>query len=387
MFSLQERVNTQTQNITLNTIENNSSQSREKLDDFIRDWQNDRNDIVNAINELKKEIRRASKEISNKLDNLNKLLRDLIDLINQKANEIKEIFEKNLNEIKNIIETKLVDINNSLNNINNELNKLNNILLELDKEIIKSIEKMFESLKQDLNVGIESVLSSITNFKAQVTEEFSIQFTLIEGTILGVIEAVNANLYLQLTWQTGNITASIEGLLFLFKTHIDAKIDFLNKNIKTYINNLEDSLKKFLEDNLKEYVKNAIDDWFNNKKEDLYKEITEEICCNIVGESYIKYDGENLYMPTLVFKYKNKNKQESKSYSQIKIRLNLKPDDITDIIVDNLRIKIQELSKFTYTSGDLRCVYISVLKKDYLKQLYLPNLKKILLIYLKKLFL
>lgn len=92
VFSLQERVNTQTQNITLNTIENNSSQSREKLDDFIRDWQNDRNDIVNAINELKKEIRRASKEISNKLDNLNKLLRDLIDLINQKANEIKEIF-------------------------------------------------------------------------------------------------------------------------------------------------------------------------------------------------------------------------------------------------------------------------------------------------------
>lgn len=79
---------------------------------------------------------------------------------------------------------------------------------------------------------------------------------------------------------------------------------------------------------MKKDIKDALNEWFDNKKSELYKEIVEEISSNIVGESYIKYDGDNLYMPTLIFKYKNKN--EKRRYSQIKLRLNLKPDEITD---------------------------------------------------------
>lgn len=66
-----------------------------------------------------------------------------------------------------------------------------------------------------------------------------------------------------------------------------------------------------------------------------------------------------LYMPTLIFKYKNKNKEEKRRYSQIKLRLNLRPEDITDSVVDDLKIKIQSISNFTYNFGNLRCVYVS----------------------------
>lgn len=44
----------------------------------------------------------------------------------------------------------------------------------------------------------------------------------------------------------------------------------------------------------------------------------------IVGESYIKYDSNYTYMPTIIFKYKTKNILDERKYSQIKLRLNYK---------------------------------------------------------------
>ena len=359
LFSLQERVNTQTQTITLNTIENNSIRSREKLDDFIRDWENDRYSIENAINELKNEIRKASKEISNKLDNLNKLLKDLINLINKKGDEIKEVIEKKGDEIKEVIEKNFFETKNILNNINNELNNINNSINKLNNTIIKNLKDEFESLKNYFDLRIETILEAISVLADGITAEFATQFTLIEGTILGVIAAINSNLLLQLSWQTGDLEFTFSGEFLNFKTSLQNTIKNAKNSIEHTINKCSDDIKKFFKDNLKKDIKDALNEWFDNKKSELYKEIVEEISSNIVGESYIKYDSDNLYMPTLIFKYKNENTNEKRRYSQIKLRLNLKPDEITDNVVDYLKIKILALSNTTYNSGNLRCVYVS----------------------------
>ena len=359
LFSLQERVNTQTHTITLNTIENNSVRSREKLDDFIRAWENNQNNLQDLLDELKNLIKKLSKDILIKLDNLNKLLQDMINIINDNFNELKEIINSNFNELKEVINNNLKTINDSLLKIDDSLIKLNNSVIEFNKSIIKKIEHESTSIKAHVDNKGDSILDSINTLKLDILGEFAAQLTLIEGTILGVIEAVNANLFIQLSWQTFDIDSAFESSLFFFKRSINGSIKNLEGSIKKTINDLENNIKEFLNKNLKKYIMDGLDEWLSKNKKMLYEELVEQICCNIVGESYIKYDGDNLYMPTLIFKYKNKNNYEKRRYSQIKLRLNLKPEDITDNIVDDLRLKIQSIAHITYNFGNLRCLYVS----------------------------
>lgn len=352
LFSLQERANTQVQTITLNTIENNSSASREKLDDFVRQWGNERDNIIKAINELKNLIKKVGRNILKKLNEICDLLNNLTNLINEKGNAIINSIDEKGNAI-------IDSINESVNKINGSLDKIDNSLKQLNQTITKSIEDAVKDIKSHLDDKFNDIKGDINALKAEIIEALAVQSTLIETTVFGVVEAVNANLFLQLTWQTGDITSSIEASILGLKSHIDAKINTIEEGIKKNFDNLKKDLESFLKENIKSIIDECLKNWFKNNKDYIYKELIEQICCNIVGESYIKYDGDNLYMPTLIFRYKNKNKQDPKRYSQIKLRLNLKSDDITDSVVDSLKITVQQLANTTYTAGNLRCLYVS----------------------------
>ena len=107
--------------------------------------------------------------------------------------------------------------------------------------------------------------------------------------------------------------------------------------LKSKLNTIDDFLT---EDSIKSLVKDAVDDWFTNNSKTIYSNSSDYICDQIVEESYIKYDGSSLYMPILIFKYKNKKIVNKRKYAQIKIRLNLSNDEITDQIVENLKLKV-----------------------------------------------
>lgn len=359
LFSLQERVNTQTHTVTLNTIENNSSRSREKLDDFVRAWENDNNYIKDAIDNLIKEIKKSTTSILNKLDNLNKLLKELLELINKKANELIEVLNNSLKEINNTIKNEFNKLNISLNEINNSLKNINKSIQQLDEKLINYLENKFNLFKNFFEEKIINVINDIDNLKSEISAKFSRQFTLIESTIVGAVETINGYTTAQLTLQSTNILTTLETSLSAFGLSINGHTTRMKKEIIKEINNFKNDLYDYLENVLKKNIEDCLNDFFKNKKDEFYKEIVDEVCCNIVGESYIKYDGDNLYMPTLIFKYKNKNINDARRYSQIKLRLNLKPEDINDHLIENLRIKIQQLSNYNYTAGPLRCVYVS----------------------------
>lgn len=128
-------------------------------------------------------------------------------------------------------------------------------------------------------------------------------------------------------------------------------------------------------------LENKIKSLYKKYKNVFYNETTNYICDRIVGESYGKFDSHNLYLPALIFKYRSKYIMEKQKYSQIKLRLNLNytTEDITDEMVKNLKLKINQIANITYKSGNLRCVYVG--EKDYLKQQFLVTQNQRLLIY------
>lgn len=99
----------------------------------------------------------------------------------------------------------------------------------------------------------------------------------------------------------------------------------------------------------------------------------------IVGESYIKYDIANLYLPTILLRFKTQNATVKQKYSQIKLRLNYKNNEITEEMVRELRLKLRNICDLTYESGDLRCVYVG--ENRLFKTTIFANSKVLLLIY------
>nr|YP_009367460.1 hypothetical protein [Sarcinofilum mucosum]ARK14463.1 hypothetical protein [Sarcinofilum mucosum] len=83
------------------------------------------------------------------------------------------------------------------------------------------------------------------------------------------------------------------------------------------------------------------------------------IYSSVVGESYIKFDSNSPFYPTLLFKFKHKKKLGIKRYSQIQTRLLKNPDEITDQVISALKKSAEPLRNLDYFSGPVRCNYIA----------------------------
>lgn len=190
--------------------------------------------------------------------------------------------------IKKLISDKLDNINNSLININDNLVKINHKQIELNSNLIQFLKNNFYDLKTYLDKKFDDISSSIKTAQTEIISEIGISAGILGDAILGVIPAINSNLFLQLSWQTGEQrTAEFSS----FKMSINSSIKNLQHSINKSINDFENNIKIFLKDNLKKYIIEGLNDWVKKNKKILYEELVEQICCNIVGESYIKYDG------------------------------------------------------------------------------------------------
>lgn len=105
-------------------------------------------------------------------------------------------------------------------------------------------------------------------------------------------------------------------------------------------------------------MKESVNDWFDEHSDEILNNITLNVSESIVGESYIKYDSSTSYWPTLMFKFKSADINIKSHYSQIKIRYYKKPDDISDVDIENLKQKIDEIKSITYMQGNLRANYV-----------------------------
>lgn len=102
-----------------------------------------------------------------------------------------------------------------------------------------------------------------------------------------------------------------------------------------------------------------LDEFLKDEKKGLPFIMTAEVCANIVGESYAKWDSISMYYPTLVFVFNEITSNNKPRRSQVKLRFNktsadVSEQDLKDIIT---RVKAQPTIKYIY--GPVKGNYVS----------------------------
>lgn len=332
---------------------------------------------INRLNDLNKT--NLLQDQTNKLikiDNNNFTLRETVDDLkriienNEKSLELKiEHLDEDLTNYINELLNVLNEINNNINNINMQLNnlddilnKLNDILNKLDNlksninnnvsvffdDLNKNLNELFTNLKLDLDNKINELKE---NLRQYIFNELTEQTADIIGGISGVLTT-------QLTEQTTTLLTDINADLGVLGYELNIKLNNLSELINKNKTEIITKIDNFIEKKLKNKIIEGIKEWYKENCKDLFSNISNYICERIVGESYIKYDACNLYMPTLMFKFKTDGIFDKRKYSQLKLRLNYKTNKITDELVNKLKLKIKSISNINYTYGGFKGVYV-----------------------------
>lgn len=372
----------------------NNDELKAKLD-LILDNLNDIGVIIQEIESDKNILKKILEEINLKVDNL-------IDLSKVLQKNIKDEFSYLLEQVKNLFNNsdKLIkNLFNELTNlIKNNFKILNDLITEkflnlnLNIDTIISIttntyellNKVFKELKlfdlnklKDLLINIQNnIVENTTNCKNQViknsNEAHILTRTEFTGEIVSASTTITGAIELETSTLIKTLGAEIAGVGLLIENTYNLLINTLNdgfETIRSQINNLqtltlnnfnviERELTLFIK-NFKSYVTEVLNDWYKKNNKNIIEKITNFICERIVGESYIKYDANYMYMPTIILRYKTKNIEDERKYSQIKLRLNYKTEEITNSLINDLKLKIQNISNKTYIYGNLRCNYVS----------------------------
>ena len=378
-------------NIELST---NQDELEAKLDLILNNL-NDIGVIIQEIESDKNILKKILKEINLKLDNI-------IDLSKVLQQNIKDEFSYLLEQVKSLFNnsTKLIKslFNELTNLIKNNFKILNDLITEkflsltLDVDTSISIanstnillNKFFEEFKlfdlnklKDLLINIKNIIvETTTNCKNQVITNsdeahivtrtsFTSELGGASATIIGAVELGTSTVTSQLGVEIAAVSLLIEDTYTLIIDALNEGFTTVRKqisNLETLIVNnfnvIEKELRFFIK-NFKSNITEVLNDWYKKNNKNIIEKITNFICELIVGESYIKYDANYMYMPTIILRYKTKNIEDERKYSQIKLRLNYKTEDITDSLINNLKLKIQNISNTTYICGNLRCNYVS----------------------------
>lgn len=222
----------------------------------------------------------------------------------------------------------------------------------LKEDLIKN----FNSILEKLNKNIEGVKSNLRGYIFTQLAEQTIDLN------ASFLEMLTAQLLLLQT----TLLDLFMGVIRAQSNEIDGMIGFSELKLRKSISNLENNLNNFkskiysyLDTKDNKTGNDLLDNWYKDNKKGMFKTSSSYICERIVGESYIKYDANYMYLPTIILRYKTKNKLDERKYSQIKIRLNYKTEEITTNLVNVLKTKINAVSLINYTCGNLRCNYVS----------------------------
>lgn len=314
---------------------------------------------------------RPSKNLSTtaKLERLNSLINEKeqtnklikIDTETFKIREKSDNIIRNIENLKFSLELKIDDNTNEIiNNLEEILELLNQI-----NEKINALGSFLERIEQTGN-DIKIKINDLYNYLKNNIEKSLINLNnKIEDIILNINDLINKSnrllsgqdeILTELTSLTGFLTTNIERLL----TRQDLIIGEIGAIIALLTGEAIDPRKiKPSLDNFKNKIKEAIQEWFKKTDKEIYQNSSDYICDKIVGESYIKYDASNMYMPTLIFKFKTDGINYKRKYSQLKLRLNYKTNEITDEFINQFKLKIQSISRINYIYGGLKGVYVS----------------------------
>lgn len=200
---------------------------------------------------------------------------------------------------------------------------------------------------------IESLNSAI------ITENNKILNTISKEQIPDLINKLNKIISLvesipNLIKKTQNYLSKIIESNFKQLNLIIESIDyFLKSNITYLLNEISDKLTnivtQFIEINKQ---------LFDEKLDVFSEETSEKASLKIVGESYYKWDSENIYAPTLIFMFEEKIPELTRRRSRVSMKLPYTRETLPEDIVEILKTNVESFPILEYTKGYIKSTFV-----------------------------
>ena len=233
-----------------------------------------------------------------------------------------------------------------------EKEKLKAFLLSLKAEIYNEIRSIVAQENR-------TILNKISNLENQLNS-INRNINSTHGTVRHVEEMLGGYL---LEWGNYRVTYyndhnKIVGDIAAATTEINGEVLFrtrtVNKNVTFRINQVTKNVENHVDSKFKEQT-----DFLKDVDEGLPSILTKEICCNIVGESYSKWDSISMYYPTLVFVFNEITENNKPRRSQIKLRFNKLSEQVTTQDLELLISRIKSQPTIQYVHGPVKGNYVS----------------------------
>lgn len=289
----------------------------QKISGFVNIYNQNNENIENALKEYKDDYKKLDSEIKGKLDNelkriKNNLTSDVVNL-NQNINKFEEKIEKITdgfqsevdNQIKSVIEIFRNEYKNDIDNIKEDVQS------NIDEKIINSKNEVFSSVDEKLDILKKSITSLETKYDDD-TKKISINIKELQNKI-ETSEKTSEKTQKDITQHYKDIEKiknDITNLneLFNFKLDVNKKLDEieskiidLDAHVSLHVSNYMNSenTKKFINDSVNDSVNHLIDT--DDFKDNLKNEITNEI--QELKNEDIKQINDSLKNTNIILKY------------------------------------------------------------------------------------
>lgn len=285
----------------------------QKISGFVNIYNQNNENIENALKEYKDDYKKLDSEIKGKFDNelkriKNNLTSDIVNL-NQNINKFEEKIEKISegfqsevdNQIKSVIEIFRNEYKNDIDNIKEDVQS------NIDEKIINSKNEVFSSVDEKLDILKKSITSLETKYDDDTKKISKLQNKIetSEKTSEKTQKDITQH-YKDIEKIKNDITNLNE--LFNFKLDVNKKLDEieskiidLDAHVSLHVSNYMNSenTKKFINDSVNDSVNHLIDT--DDFKDNLKNEITNEI--QELKNEDIKQINDSLKNTNIILKY------------------------------------------------------------------------------------
>lgn len=289
----------------------------QKISGFVNIYNQNNENIENALKEYKDDYKKLDSEIKGKFDNelkriKNNLTSDVVNL-NQNINKFEEKIEKISEGFQSKVEDKInsvvddfrKDYKNDIDNIKEDVQS------NIDEKIINSKNEVFSSVDEKLDILKKSITSLETKYDDD-TKKISINIKELQNKI-ETSEKTSEKTQKDVTQHYKDIEKiknDITNLneLFNFKLDVNKKLDEieskiidLDAHVSLHVSNYMNSenTKKFINDSVNDSVNHLID--ADDFKDNLKNEITNEI--QELKNEDIKQINDSLKNTNIILKY------------------------------------------------------------------------------------
>lgn len=322
---------------------------REKVDNLAQNFSNHQTELTIELNDLFRTLKDHISAVERTVDTLTQNVNELLQILQRLDQRVTQIinFYDNLHQL----------INDHFSNLNSSLDTLfSNVRLQIH-ELLHSIN---QSMQNIFDAFLTTLKRYIMNKRVRQTTQLTTILTeALIGQTTAIVTAVEASFITKVQTLTAATLAGIELAFTGQTTTIKSVIPNKTKIITSQIKKFYDYVSDFFENKFNEQIKQVVETWFEENQNTIFNNVSKYLSERIVGESYLRYDSNSTYSPSLHLKFKTKFREDARRTSQIKLRFNYPTDQIDAAHLEQLRKQVASLNNLTYVAGKIRCNYVA----------------------------